>query len=332
MADKTRKVRFKPSGLVKAAVIILVVFFGGDSVKRVLSDDEQNNLIIDGEFRKPIEYPTIPEPSETEEPVTLANDDENDGSAKTPTVDVEKIGQYELILSESKIAEGGLAVYDSNHPVKSGYAGDMVNLLSVKNDYYSLYSESILLDTDAAEAFDEMMADYNNDTGLSDFVVYGTDDTYTGEESCCPEYFSESQLGTTVDLALKAYGEVIEYDGEDTESWLVDNCWKYGFIVRYPKGKNDATGHSYCPWHLRYVGGVHSAIMHEKDMCLEEYVNFLRGYTSDKPLLFEYEAETYTIFYVESTGESTIAYVPISGAYSVSGNNRDGFIITTLKS
>jgi D-alanyl-D-alanine carboxypeptidase len=332
MSDKTRKVKFKPLRLGGAAVVISAFIFGADTIRRSFADDEQYNLVSDGEFRKPIEYPTIPEPSEAEEPVTLGNDDETKDPAKTETVDAEKIGQYELILSESKISEGGLAVYDPEHPVKSGYAGEPVNLLSVKNEYYSLYSESILLDEDAAEAFNKMMADYNNDTGLSDFVVYGTDNTYTGEESCCPEYFSESQLGTTVDLALKAYGEVIEYDGEDVESWVLENCYKYGFIVRYPKGKNDATGHSYCPWHLRYVGKVHSVIMHEKDMCLEEYIDFLHGYTSDKPLQYEYEAETYTVFWVESTGESTMAYVPISGTYSVSGNNRDGFIITTPKS
>ena len=329
MADKARKVKFRPSRLFGAAAIILIVFFGADSVKRKLYNDERHNLVIDGEFRQTIEYPTIPEPSESEDPVTLAND--NNGET-TSTVGVDNLGQYELILSESKIAEGGLAVYDPDRPVKSGYAGDMVNLLSVKNEYYSLYSESILLEEGAAEALNEMMADYNNDTGLSDFVVYGTDDTYTGDESCCPEYFSESQLGTTVDLALKAYGEVIEYDGQDDESWVIENCWKYGFIVRYPKGKDDATGHSYCPWHLRYVGGVHAAIMHDKNLSLDEYTDFLHDYTPDEPLQYEYEAQTYTVFSVESTGESTIAYVPISGAYSVSGNNKDGFIITTPKS
>ncbi|MBR1822867.1 MAG: M15 family metallopeptidase [Ruminococcus sp.] len=329
MADKARKVKFKPSRLLGAAAIILVVFFGADFVKRNLYNDEHHNLVIDGEFRQPIEYPTIPEPSEAEDAVNLAND-KND--TKTPTVGVDNIGQYELMLSESKIAEGKLAVCDQDHPVDSGYAGDVVNLLSVKNEYYSLYSESILLEEGAAEALNEMMADYNNDTGLSDFVVYGTDNTYTGEESCCPEYFSESQLGTTVDLALKAYGEVIEYDGLDDESWVIENCWKYGFIVRYPKGKDDATGHSYCPWHLRYVGGVHASIMHDNNLSLDEYTDFLRDFTPEEPLQYEYEAQLYTVFSVKSTGESTVVNVPISGAYSVSGNNKDGFIITTPKS
>lgn len=329
MADKTRKVRFRPLRLVEAAVVIIVVLFGADHVRRGLYNDEHHNLVIDGEFRQNIEYPTIPEPTAEENAVSLANGDDH---KTTSTVGVENIGQYELVLSESKLAEGDLAVYDPDHPVKSGYTGDMVDLLSVKNDYYSLYSESIRLDVDAAEALNGLMADYNDETGLTDFVVYGTTDTYTGEKSCCPENFSESQLGTSVDLALKAYGEVIAYDGKDTEEWLVENCWKYGFIVRYPKGKNDATGHSYCPWHLRYVGKVHASLMQEKDMCLDEYVKFLRDYTLDAPLRYECDGEAYTIFCVGSTGENTIVYVPVSGAYSVSGNNKDGFIITVPKS
>lgn len=325
MANRARKVKFRPRRLAGAVAVILVVTFGADFVWRGLANDEHHNLVIDGEFA---EYPTMPDTPQHENAVTLANDE----VTLTETVGVENIGQHQLILSDAKVAEGKLAVYDPDRPVKSGYAGDMVNLLSVKNEYYSLYSESIKLESDAAEALNELMADYNNETGLSDFVVYGTDDTYTDEDSCCPESFTESALGTSIDLALKAYGEVISYDGLDDESWLVENCWKYGFIVRYPKGKDDATGHSYCPWHIRYVGKVHSAVMHEKEMCLEDYLRFLSDYTLDKPYQYTYESEVYTIFSVESTGESTITYVPLSSSYSVSGNNRDGFIITTPKS
>ena len=325
MADRARKVKFKPRRFVGAVAVILLVTFGADTVWRSLSNDEHHNLVIDGDFA---EYPTMPETPQQENAVTLANDD----STSTETVGVENVGQHQLILSEAKVAEGKLAVYAPDRPVKSGYAGDMVNLLSVKNEYYSLYSESIQLESDAAEAFNQLMEDYNIDTGLSDFVVYGTNDTYTGEDSCCPESFTESALGTSVDLALKAYGEVIEYDGLDDESWVVENCWKYGFIVRYPEGKNDTTGHSYCPWHLRYVGKVHSVIMHEKDMCLEDYIRFLADFTLDKPYQYKYDDVDYTIFSVKSTGESTVTYVPLSSSYSVSGNNKDGFIINTPKS
>ena len=73
MADKARKVKFRPSRLFGAAAIILIVFFGADSVKRKLYNDERHNLVIDGEFRQTIEYPTIPEPSESEDGRNLSH-------------------------------------------------------------------------------------------------------------------------------------------------------------------------------------------------------------------------------------------------------------------
>ena len=58
-----------------------------------------------------------------------------------------------------------------------------------------------------------MMEDYANETGLADFIVYGTTDTYTGDGSFCPKAFAESKAGYCVDLALNAYGSVILLQG-----------------------------------------------------------------------------------------------------------------------
>ncbi len=323
MAGKTSKYKPRLSRFCGAAVIILLVTFGIDQFRREMSDDEYQNLVVSGSFRT-VDAPYIPEPS-TEIALSLGSSaDQNSAAA-------ENIGQFQIILPESTITEGMLTLHDDLHPVKSGFTGEMVSLLSKKNEYYSLSSESIMLQTDAAEALNKLMEDYNKATGLSDFVVYGTTDTFAGEGSCCPEIFSESQLGTTVDLALKAYGETIAFDGNDAESWITENCWKYGYILRFPQGKENSTGHSYCPWHLRFVGKAHSALMHDKQLSLEEYLNFISEYTAGHPLAFSFNAVDYKVFSVESTGESTIAYVPSSGSYSTSGNSESGFIITVPK-
>lgn len=52
---------------------------------------------------------------------------------------------------------------------------------------------------------------------------------------------------------------------------------EYGFVERYPKGKESITGIDYEPWHYRYVGKEHAQRMNELNMCLEEYVAFLKG-------------------------------------------------------
>lgn len=224
-----------------------------------------------------------------------------------------------------------LALYTNESPAKAS-TENMVNLCDSRNDFYSLVSdEAIYLDSEAAEALNRMMTDYNAATGLSDFVAYGTTDTYTGEGSYCPEAFPDSRSGYTVDLALNGYDSVISYDGADTQGWIDENCWNYGFIVRYPKGKTDKTGHDFCPWHLRYVGKVHSELMKSKNYSLEEYVASLKEFTIDSPLTFESDGNKYDIYSCPVQGDSISVRVPISGNYTVSGDNSGAFIVTVKK-
>jgi len=72
---------------------------------------------------------------------------------------------------------------------------------------------------------------------------------------------SEHQLGLSVDLVGKAINE-----------WLAENCWDYGFILRYPADKEHITGITSEPWHFRYVGREVSLDMKDTGLCLEEYL------------------------------------------------------------
>jgi D-alanyl-D-alanine carboxypeptidase len=78
---------------------------------------------------------------------------------------------------------------------------------------------------------------------------------------------SEHQLGLALDI-------IAEYDADSTATWnwLRDNCWRYGFILRYPAGKEEITGISYEPWHFRYVGVPAAQEITEAGLCLEEYL------------------------------------------------------------
>lgn len=71
----------------------------------------------------------------------------------------------------------------------------------------------------------------------------------------------------------------VEDDFRETEAytWLQEHAAEYGFVERYPKGKESITGIDYEPWHYRYVGKEHAQRMNELNMCLEEYVAFLKG-------------------------------------------------------
>ena len=61
------------------------------------------------------------------------------------------------------------------------------------------------------------------------------------------------------------------------QKWLMENCQDYGFILRYPKDKEDITQIIYEPWHYRYVGKEHAQKIMESGVCLEEYIEELKG-------------------------------------------------------
>ena len=88
---------------------------------------------------------------------------------------------------------------------------------------------------------------------------------------------SEHQLGLAADIIDYDYTYLDEgQERTETQRWLMDNSWRYGFILRYPNGTTDITGIIYEPWHYRYVGEGFAEEIHELGVTLEEYIA-LRG-------------------------------------------------------
>ena len=84
---------------------------------------------------------------------------------------------------------------------------------------------------------------------------------------------SEHQLGLAVDIIdTRIWDLVEEQETLPAQQWLMENSWKYGFILRYPKNKIDVTGIIYEPWHYRYVGVEVAKELHDSGLTLEEYL------------------------------------------------------------
>ena len=86
---------------------------------------------------------------------------------------------------------------------------------------------------------------------------------------------SEHQTGLAVDI-MSSYYLVLDRGQEDTaeQQWLMENSYKYGFILRYPSDKSELTGIYYEPWHYRYVGKDAAKEIYEKGICFEEYLAY----------------------------------------------------------
>ena len=86
---------------------------------------------------------------------------------------------------------------------------------------------------------------------------------------------SEHQLGLAVDIIDDDYPYLTDEQADtDTQQWLMEHCWEYGFILRYPKNSTDITGIIWEPWHYRYVGPEIAAEIYELGITLEEYLGF----------------------------------------------------------
>ena len=153
----------------------------------------------------------------------------------------------------------------------------------------SKYKDNILVDKSLLDNFNKMKQDMENEgyfidimSGYRDYLyqenIYNKliaekGFAYAFRNIAKPGY-SEHQTGLAIDICVyknnKCY---IEHDIEDTSEdiWLRNNAYKYGFILRYPKNREDITGYNYEPWHYRYVGIDIAKFMFYNNLTLEEY-------------------------------------------------------------
>jgi D-alanyl-D-alanine carboxypeptidase len=98
-----------------------------------------------------------------------------------------------------------------------------------------------------------------------------------GEKLAARPGYSEHQTGLAVDVFAPGQGCRIRVCFGTTKAgtWLRENAWQYGFIVRYPDGSYPITGYQYEPWHLRYVGVELSTELHDRGVTiLENFFNY----------------------------------------------------------
>jgi len=99
---------------------------------------------------------------------------------------------------------------------------------------------------------------------------------------------SEHQTGYAIDIANARTGNLAYFKGSKEAEWVKNNSYKYGYIVRYPEGKQNITGYINEPWHIRFVGVTLAKILHDKNITLEEYYETKTDQVKDKQLEDDY--------------------------------------------
>jgi D-alanyl-D-alanine carboxypeptidase len=249
----------------------------------------------------------------------------------------ENIGTTENIkkkeITTEDIYRGNLLLVNSEYPVhQESIKSDVINLLShdeLTNGYGML--NTIYLSEEVSYRFSNMIAAAQKDgvdhfsinSGFRGFEEQSALYEEMGSDYALPAGYSEHNLGLSLDVGSTQMKMEDAAEGK----WMEKHSWKYGFILRYPKDKTDITGILYEPWHIRYVGLPHSAIMKEKNFVLEEYLDYLR---KEKSISASVDGKEYKVFYYPVSESKTID-VPEYKDYEVSGNNVDGVIVTVFE-
>lgn len=283
-----------------------------------------------------------------DEPVLMDNDTEIGTQAPEETQgDTEKTvsGAYnEVMIEKSDLYAGHLLLIDDSHPYRANAALDLTDIYSSRQKHdnpasskgyvYSVYPAdmTVLMEREALTALNALTDAFYTATGNYDLFV-------RPNAAYVENALDEHATGRAVNLSGWLGGDVY-YSLEDPTysanfTWIQENCYKYGFIRRYPEHKAAITGVANEPYHFLYVGTAHAYYMYEHDLCLEEYLELLRTKHTFKNggednLVFTTDnGERYEVYFVSADGDMINLPVPTSfEACSYSGDNANGFVVT----
>ena len=255
-----------------------------------------------------------------------------------------------IVKTKADLALGELVMVNRSNSWKFPNASAFIDKLSSHTEgKYKLSYNTHSLQQAAADALDNMTSDFyevfmsKDMTVVTSLLTYSEqnglysppaseNDVIQNENQLSPGY-TEHHTGYAVDFKVVSdSGQISAYDGTGNYKWINDNCYKYGFIIRYPVNKEEVTGMAANPSHFRYVGIPHSYIMRENNFTLEEYMNEMKKYIFGyEHLFYDVYGYEYEIYFVPADAEETVVPVPKNDAYTVSGNNCDGFIVTICR-
>lgn len=201
-------------------------------------------------------------------------------------------GKQEAVENNAELLAGdsdswALALVNEEHPLDTSYEpAELKEVESERSVDARMYDDlAKMLDDAEAEGLSMYVASAYRSYDQQREVFNATMQTWIDEgytplnaydetkKSVAVPGTSEHATGLAVDIIASEYEALDDRQGDTEEQkWLMEHCWEYGFILRYPQEKADITGIIYEPWHYRYVGKTAAKEITEQDITLEEYV------------------------------------------------------------
>ena len=289
-----------------------------------------------------VETPDVPEEPGPPEELEPEPPDEPEPPEEIRYDPVED-GYIPFLMDASDIHRGPLILINHDHTFTIPGDIDLVNIKEYQNTTFRVQQERDRLARSIMTPLDEMMAAFMDATGVRNVAVISAFRTLENQQAILNNYInrmgrrealrwaalpghSEHHTGLALDFGVMTGGTRVTFTGTGSTAWFRRNSHNYGFILRYQQSKTHITQTSYEPWHYRYVGIPHATIMSREDLCLEEYIDFIRDYSFEEPFEFEHNGMEYIVYF---TTETEIK-LPLFCEYEISGNNIDGFIVTAI--
>ena len=179
-------------------------------------------------------------------------------------------------------ANWNLTLINSGYRLSESYSPDLVYVVGsserldskVAKNYEKMYEAAekdgvYLTPCSGYRSYETQSRNYNNKIAYYESLGYSKEDAAVKAATIImPPGSSEHNLGYAMDIVCVEEW----FETTDEYQWLTENAADYGFILRYPKHKQDITKVTYEPWHWRYVGVEAAKEMKEKDLVLEEYL------------------------------------------------------------
>ncbi|WP_312645005.1 M15 family metallopeptidase [Hydrogenoanaerobacterium sp.] len=272
--------------LLAAVLLAIIIGVAACNHKKSGQENSQPPESLISESDAPLESSSEDEASSSESAVPVGGEEsdvtvssESSSGSSSAGPNPEKPDDWRLVLVNPKNKLSGdydvtLANVNASYQLDARIVEDMQAMIAAaKADGYSLQICSAYRSTERSAVLYKNKVNQLKNSGYSDEEA-----AVEAARWVAPPGTSEHNTGLAADIVSVGYFTKyadLEHDFEkfDEFKWLYENCADYGFILRYPKDKQEITGITYEPWHYRYVGKENARKIMDQKICLEEYLN-----------------------------------------------------------